>query len=94
MMGMGFLTKFTGDQPQRAPAQSLEDLLIDLQRFGQPYLSMHNSGWHCSIKMHVAAVGATFDVRSEFGHATPSSAVRDCAERVAAALATMQRGKP
>jgi len=64
----------------------LETLLTQLAEHGKPSLSMLNGGWHCSVEMHVAAAGASFTVRSDFGLTTPISAAEQCAERIATML--------
>lgn len=64
------------------PDMPLEDLLVKLCEFGEPRVGMYSSGWVSSIKMHVATVGTSFEVRSEFGHRTPLVAARECANRV------------
>jgi hypothetical protein len=66
----------------------LETVLAQLAKHGKPSVSMLMGGWHCSVDMHVAAAGANFTVRSDFGLATPIIAAEQCAERVA----TMLRG--
>jgi hypothetical protein len=64
------------------PDMPLEDLLVKLCEFGKPRVGMYGSGWHCHIDMHVASVGTSFEVKSEFGHGTPLVAARECANRV------------
>jgi hypothetical protein len=64
------------------PDMPLEDLLVKLCEFGKPRVGMYGSGWHCHIDMHVASVGTSFEVKSEFGHRTPLVAARLCANRV------------
>ena len=68
----------------------LEQLMVDLARYGKPRLSMVRPGlWHASIEMNTSAVGASFDVKAEFDHATPVEAVTTLAQRMHAALARM-----
>jgi len=32
--------------------ENLDDVLLDMSRYGQPKLSMHDNGWYCWIKMY------------------------------------------
>lgn len=64
----------------------LEAVLLQLTRHGNPRLSLHDTGWHCRIDMHVAAAGAQFTVASDFNQVTPLSAAEQCAERSDAML--------
>jgi hypothetical protein len=47
---------------------------------------MMDSGWHCWIKMHVASKGATFEIKSEFGHQSPMAATNECHERIVSTI--------
>lgn len=79
---------------ERAPAD-LEGRLVWLLKFGIPRLSRVRSspgGWHASIEMNTNTEGASFDVKSEFDHATPSQALDVLIRRMLAALAA--QGKP
>lgn len=69
--------------------ETLDDALLDMCRYGQPKLSMMDSGWHCWIKMHVASQGATFEIKSEFGHKSPRAAVDECRARIRATIAQL-----
>ena len=70
---------------QTAP-QTLDDVLQEMCRYGQPKLSMMDGGWHCWIKMHVASKGATFEIKSEFGHQSPMAATNECHERIVSTI--------
>lgn len=61
----------------------LEQNLAELSKFGKPSVNLINGGWYCRVEMHIAdgVKGATFDVKSEFGHAQPSTAVVECLSR-------------
>ena len=83
---MGLLTKL--QSVARAP-ESLEELMVSMCQYGQPKLSMMDSGWHCWIKMHVQSAGASFEIKSEFGHKTPTAATKECADRIAETLAAI-----
>jgi hypothetical protein len=80
-MGMLAAIKNTMRSPEK-----LDDVLLDMCRYGQPKLSMMDSGRHCWIKMHVASQGATFEIKSEFGHQSPRAAVDECYARIVATI--------
>jgi hypothetical protein len=64
----------------------LETLLIHLCKMGVPSLHKMQNGWWAVLKMHVAAAGTEFTIRSESDNPTPTAAARQCAERAVAAL--------
>lgn len=61
---------------------SLESMLAAMQAYGAPRVGFYGGGWHAHLDMHVNATGAKFEVRSEFGHATPTSAASECLGRM------------
>lgn len=69
---------------------SLEELLMELKKYGKPKVGMYGSGtdetWHCSVDMNTNTVGAEFKCRSEFNHTTPTEAAKVCMERVIKAV--------
>lgn len=68
---------------QRCKEDSLDENLEALSFYGNPTLmKTSNGGWWCYVKMHISAIGASFDVKSESNHKCPNSAVRECAERI------------
>lgn len=72
--------------PRSEPqGESLEDVLLDLARWGQPRLGQYGSnhnGWHCSVEVNVTPVGVKFEARSEFRHATPVEAATACRDNL------------
>jgi hypothetical protein len=88
MVGIGAETPV-----ERAPAD-LEGRLVWLLKFGIPRVSRVRSasGWHASIEMNTNTDGASFEVKSEFNHDTPSQALDLLIRRMLAALAA--QGKP
>lgn len=60
----------------------LETVLAQLTKHGKPAVSMLKGGWHCSVDMYVAATGASFTVRSDFGMSTPLTAAQQCGDRI------------
>lgn len=67
----------------------LETELLSLTKHGKPRLSLQTRGWYCSIDMNTNAEGASFDVKSEFGHKTPSDAVAQAKRRAQQAVKTI-----
>lgn len=70
------------------PAPTLEQLLEALTHAGRPRVHQFDDGtWGCTVKMHVAAAGTTFEIRSDYTHASPLEAAKQCVDRVRATLA-------
>lgn len=75
-----------------AASMSLDELLIDMRRYGLPSVSMPSKdGWHASVAMHTNALGAEFKIRSEFSMSSAIAAVRQCHDRMRDALATLAK---
>jgi hypothetical protein len=70
----------------------LEKCLTDLYRYGFPRVHSSKDGWYVCVEMHVNATGAKFNVASEFGHQSPSSAASECLTRVDAILKGFRDG--
>lgn len=61
---------------------NLEASLTALRRYGKPWLFVGASGdWICKFDMHVAAVGASFEIKSD-AMKMPSLAVGQCHQRI------------
>jgi hypothetical protein len=73
------------------PEASLEDILMRLAQFGKPRVSRFNSGWYCAVDMHVATLGTSIEIKSDFSLKTPGEAVRQCEERLKEMLAKLPR---
>lgn len=68
-------------------AAPLEQLLVNLQKFGQVNVhSFKDGSWSCSVEMVMRAQGSDYKIRSEFDHATPRAAVEQCTDRVNEAI--------
>lgn len=68
-------------------SESLEDVLMDLAKWGNPRVSMPSGkGWYSSIEVNITPTGAKFEVASEFGMATPLAAALQCRERLMASV--------
>ena len=74
---------------EHVPA-GFEEKLVWLCRFGTPRVSRHKGGWRCGIEMHVSAVGAQFEIGSEFNHGSPGEAIEVLIQRMLEALATIR----
>jgi len=68
---------------------TLEQVLYELARYGQPYVMVSSSGWWSGVDMHVSAQGTTFKIRSDMGHKSPLDAALQCLEPVKQALQGM-----
>lgn len=77
--------------PEPAPPQpigeSLEDVLLELAKWGKPRVTMpSDKGWYSTVEVNITPIGAKFDVSSEFGMATPLAAALQCRERLLASV--------
>lgn len=78
-------------RPLSAPS-TLEELIDQLTPWGKVRVGQYGhqgTNWHCSIEVHVAPVGARFEVRSDFDHPTPALAAKVCVERLRVAIASL-----
>lgn len=68
--------------------KTLDEILANLQRFGKPRLGIYGGDglWSCKVEMFVSGLGLSFDVRSEYDHATPLEAAEVCEKRMMQAL--------
>ena len=74
-------------------ANTLEEILGDIERYGEPRLGKYHNKWNCNVELNVVAVGATFKVSSEYNsHATPIAAAIECQQRVRDALDKLGKG--
>lgn len=70
--------------------ERLEALLVKMQRFGRPRLSMvDSSGWYCSVELNINAVGTQVKVASDFRHPTPHAAASECMTRLESAVRSL-----
>lgn len=77
-----------GPAPAAQPVvELLEDILLELSRFGQARLHQFKDGeWSCAVDANITPIGAKFEVRSEFTCKTPTAAAVQCRERLHAAI--------
>lgn len=70
-----------------APAETLEDVLLELAKWGKPRVTMPGgSGWYSSVDVNVSPAGAKFEVASDFSMATPLAAALQCRDRLLASV--------
>jgi hypothetical protein len=65
---------------------TLEELLMELVKYGKPRVSMIGDGWHSNVEMNTNTVGADFKCASDFNMSTPTAAAKQCLERVLKAV--------
>lgn len=67
--------------------ESLEDVLLELSKWGQPRVSQFKDGeWACTVDANITPLGAKFEVRSDFSCKTPTQAALQCRERLLASI--------
>lgn len=66
--------------------EDLQDLMLYLIRYGKPRISYLDGGWYCKVEMNTNTKGTQFDVASDFSHATPIAAAKECHERIVNAM--------
>lgn len=82
----------SADPSQSAPVaqqDSLEDVLLDLAKWGKPRVGQYgssHSGWHCCVEVTVTPVGVKFEAKSDFNHATPLQAAVTCRKNLLGAV--------
>lgn len=69
--------------------QDLADLLEESTRYGKIRIHRMDDGWYCCIAMNTNSTGTTFEVKSQFDHATATEATQCCLQRMHAALRTL-----
>lgn len=70
--------------------ESVEDMLIELARFGRPSLMQHSDGtWGCSVDVKVNSTGVDFKVRADHNHKDMRASVRQCLERLRKSLSEL-----
>lgn len=68
------------------PNATLEELLNAMLQYGKPRVSYLSEGWYCSVEMNTNALGARFEIASNFKHESALSAARQCMERAQEAV--------
>ena len=81
--------------PEPAPPQSigesLEDVLLELAKWGKPRVGQYGSDetWNCNLEVSITPIGAKFEVRSDFKQTTPLAAALQCRENLREAVKTI-----
>ena len=72
----------------RATGETLEDILLELAKWGQPRVGQYGTDgtWHCSVEVNVTPVGVKFEAKSDFKKPTPLAAAIECRENLQAAV--------
>lgn len=72
--------------------ESLEDVLLDLAKWGKPRVGQYgNDGtWHCGLEVSITPIGAKFEVRSDFEQKTPLAAALQCRENLRVAVKSIE----
>jgi len=60
----------------------LNDRLVALNKYGLPWLSNTGRGWHARVELFTSSTGTNVDVKSDFGHPSPDSAVTQLEQRL------------
>ena len=72
----------------------MEDLMMQLARFGRPHLwRMPDGDWACRVEMFTTGVGVSFEVKY-FRGTTPMDALQHCKELMDAALTQLAPVRP
>ena len=71
---------------------SLEDVLIELERYGEPMLLKMKKGWLSKVEVFVTGKGTSFDVRSDYRR-TPHDAASECYDRLMLAIKLIKESK-
>tara|TARA_R110000824_G_scaffold188319_2_gene369695 strand:- start:3359 stop:3625 length:267 start_codon:yes stop_codon:yes gene_type:complete len=72
---------------------SLEDVLLELERYGEPRVSKLKNGWYSSVEVFVTGKGISFDVKSDYNLATPHGAASQCYDRLMLAIKSIKETK-
>ncbi|MCK5601803.1 hypothetical protein KAR91_08045 [Candidatus Pacearchaeota archaeon] len=74
------------DEAFKPDQHSIEECLVELEKYGHPRVSKSKNGWNSSIDVFVTGKGVEFEVRSEYGMKTPKVAINQCYERLIQAI--------
>ena len=72
---------------------SLEDLLIECCKFGQPIVSKQKEGWYAKIDVFVTGKGIQFKAFSSFKEPSPRQAVLTMYNRLQTAIEKIKQTK-
>lgn len=71
-----------------ATSESLEDVLMELAKWGKPRVGQYGSDgtWNCNLEVSITPIGAKFEVRSDFKQNTPLAAALQCRDNLREAV--------
>jgi hypothetical protein len=69
---------------------SLEEVLLELERYGEPRVSKFKKGWYSCVEVFVTGEGISFDVKSAHTCATPHDAASECYDRLMTAIKSIK----
>lgn len=77
--------------PKVSNATKIEDLTLEehlqqMRYYGKPRVSLMQSGWYSCTEMNTNTTGTTFEVKSDYDHTSPTTAAKQCHERIINAL--------
>ena len=72
---------------------SIEECLIELEKYGMPRLGKYDSGWICNVKVFVTGKGVNFEVDSGFIKGSPKLAVNECFDLLEKAIKDIKNTK-
>tara|TARA_R110000796_G_scaffold176750_1_gene293625 strand:+ start:306 stop:578 length:273 start_codon:yes stop_codon:yes gene_type:complete len=71
---------------------SLEDILLELERHGEPRVRKLKNGWYSNLEVF-AGKGISFDVKSDHTWVTPHGAASECYDRLMLAIKSIKETK-
>ena len=89
---MNWLNKVVDNTTSYKQTDDLQELMVEMIKYGHPRVSHMQGGWYCCVQMNTNTTGAKFDISSEFSHPTPMSAAKECYTRIQTALKQLTNG--
>lgn len=90
MFNIAKKSDYTTEKYAQPNIEHLEDIITSMLKYGKPRVSYLTgsikSGWYSNIEMNVNSDGVTFNIQSDFDHADPISAAKQCRERLLKAV--------
>lgn len=80
------------DEVFKPEEHSINECLIELEKYGFPKLSkLNKNGWYSHIDVFIMGKGVSFEVRSNYGMKTPKIAINQCYERLIDAIRKIKK---
>ena len=73
--------------------QSLEEILIELENYGEPRLVKMKNGWYAVLQVFVTGKGVSFEAKSDFNFTSPHGAASQCYDRLILAIKLIKETK-